>query len=114
MHFCPKGQAICEISQQVILRWGNSKQEKFQIISFLKKVVSVYNSYTCLMNSFRFIHCFLAKQSKKFLLSHVIHIHWQLAKIKTFICENLDNVGPLRQKCIFLILFGFNDDKVKL
>ena len=29
MHFCPKGPAICKIFQQIVMKWGNSKQEKF-------------------------------------------------------------------------------------
>ena len=29
MHFCPKGPAICKISQQIVMKWGNSEQEKF-------------------------------------------------------------------------------------
>ena len=29
MHCCLKGSAICKILQRIILKWGNSKQEKF-------------------------------------------------------------------------------------
>ena len=40
-------------------------------------------------------------------------IHLQLAK-KTLICVMSENAGPFGQKCIFFILFGFNDNKVLL
>ena len=62
MPFCPKGQAICKIPQQIILKWGNSQQEKFKVIS--KESCVSFKSYTCSMNSAKFIHCFLPEQSK--------------------------------------------------
>ena len=40
-------------------------------------------------------------------------VHSQFAR-ETFICEILENMGTLGQKCIFLILLGFNDNKVLL
>ena len=37
-----------------------------------------------------------------------------IGKNKTFICENLENAGPLEQKCTLIILLGFEDNKVLL
>ena len=88
----------------MILKWGNSKQEKFliemgklktgKISNYLisKESYVTFNSYTCLMNSFKFIHCFLSKQSKRSLsftsnslfkrIGMQMAIHSQLAKVR--------------------------------
>ena len=81
-----------------------------------------FKTYTSLINSFKFIHCFLPKQSKRSLLSPVIHpsnistwkclniCNWQKLN-KTLICENLENTNPLGQKYIFFILLGLTTTK---
>ena len=92
MHFCPKRPAISKISQQIKLKWRNSKQEKFSNVLILKESCGSFKSYGCLIISFKFIHCFLPKQSKRsfsftlnLLFKHnkmEMVIHSQLAKIR--------------------------------
>ena len=81
-------------------------------------------AYTCFMNSFEFIHCFLPKQSKRSLsftcnslFKHnntEMIIHSQLAKIRPSSLQNLENAGLLGQSCMFFILLGFDDNNVLL
>ena len=82
MHFRPKGPAICKISQQIILKWRNSKQEKFSNYLISKESYGSFKSYGSLMNSLKLIHCFLPKGP---LLSLVIYysniITWELLYI---------------------------------
>ena len=73
MHFCPKGPAICKISKPIILKWGNSKSEKFSYYLISKEIYISFKPYTCLMNSFESIHCFLPNSQKGTFLSVVIH-----------------------------------------
>ena len=63
----------------------------FQIIYIPKESYGSFKSYGCLMISFKFIHCFLPKQLKRFFFTCnllFIHndmervIHSQLAKIR--------------------------------
>ena len=50
-HFCPKGPAICKISQQVILKCVNSKRKKFSHYFISKESYVSFKSYTRLMIS---------------------------------------------------------------
>ena len=45
--------------------WRNSKQEKFSNYLIPKESYGSFKSYIFLINSFKFIHCFLPKQSKR-------------------------------------------------
>ena len=89
MHFCPKGPAICKYSQQMVMKWGNSEQENFQMISFLVS----FESCRCFIGSLKFIHSlFSPRNSKKRFLSFTCNSHFkhvleiviapQLAKIR--------------------------------
>ena len=88
MHFCPEGPAICKISQKIVMKWGNSEQENFQMISFLVS----FKSYRCFMSSFFFFFIvFSEKQPERSLsftcnslFKHVseIVIAPQLAKVR--------------------------------
>ena len=108
-HFCPKGPFICKISQQIILKWRNSKQEKFSNYLISKVSYGSLKSYGYLINSFRFIQIhssFLPKGpflSLVIYYSHIITWKWlsfAIGKNKTF-CENLENLGSLGLKCTF-------------
>ena len=85
MHFRPKGPAISKISQQIILKWRNSKQEQFSNYLISEESYGSFKSYGSLMNSLKFIHCFLPKGP---LLSLVIYysniITWELLYIRNW------------------------------
>ena len=70
MHFCPKGRAICKISEQII-KTGKSLKSSH----FVERYVNL-ESCTCLMNSFKFIHSlFLPNSQKGPFLSFVIQTY---------------------------------------
>ena len=52
-------------SQQIILKWRNSKQKTVSNYLISKESSGNFKSYKCLMNSFKFVHCFPPKQSKR-------------------------------------------------
>ena len=64
------GSANCKISQQMILKPRNSKQEKVSNYLIYKESYISFRFYTC---SFKFIHCFLQNSQKGHFLSLVIH-----------------------------------------
>ena len=55
MYFCPKGPTFSKISQQIMLKWDNSKQDKFSNYLILRESFSSLNFHIGLMNSFIFI-----------------------------------------------------------
>ena len=94
MHFCPKGPAFCKISQQIILKLGNSKPEKFSNYLISEESYGSFEHYRCLINSLKFIHCSLPKQPNYPFVSPVIHsskinmemvMLSRLAKIRPFL-----------------------------
>ena len=47
MHFCPKGPAICKISQQTVMKLGNSKQAVlFGVILPFKDITQIQKKVT--------------------------------------------------------------------
>ena len=70
MPFCPKGPAVCKISQRIILKWGNSKQEKFSNYLISKESFVSFKSYIC---SFQLIIVFSQNSQKGPFLSPVVH-----------------------------------------
>ena len=110
MHFSLKGLVIFKISQQILLKWRNSKQKKFSNYLIPEESNGSFKSYGCLMNSFKFIHCFLPKQSKRsfsfignslFTYNNMEMVIHSKGNIKAFVCENLENAGRLGQNCTF-------------
>ena len=71
---------------------GNSKQGKLSDYLICEESYVSFKSYTSLMNSFKLIHCFLPKQSKRSLsftcnsffkyVNVEMVIHSQLAKVR--------------------------------
>ena len=47
MYHCPKGPAFCKNSQQIILNWGNSKQENFSNYTISKESYVSFKLYIC-------------------------------------------------------------------
>ena len=80
-----------------------------------------FKSYGYLMNSFKFIYCFLSKQSKmsfsftcNLLFKHnnmEMVVHSQLGKISPSSVKILENAGPLGQKLTFFILLSLTTTK---
>ena len=102
---------------KIILKWANSRQEKFSIYLISEESYVNIKSYTCLMNSFKVIHSFLPKQSKM-CLSFTSNSLFKHINMETAIRPQLAKIRPssviLGQKCTFFILLGFNDSKVLL
>ena len=88
-----------------------------------KESYGSFTFYKCLMNSFKFIQCFLPKQSKSSLLFTCNMLFkcnnrngctFAIGKSKTYICKILENTGPLRGECLLFIPLGSNENRVLL
>ena len=93
MHFCPKGPAVCKISQEIVMKWGNSGQENFQMISFLVS----FKSYRCFMSSLKFIHSlFSPRNSQKGPFLSLLFLFNSLLKhvLEIVIAPQLEKMRP--------------------